>query len=54
MLTGVRWFSNAPAIALSRIARVLRNSDTVSKIRGTKDAAAIHAFLSETPASHAA
>lgn len=40
--------------ALSRIARVLRNADTVAKIRGTKDAAAIHSFLSETPASHAA
>ena len=40
--------------ALSRIARVLRDTDTVAKIRGTKDAAAIHAFLSSTPASHAA
>ena len=40
--------------ALSRIARVLRDADTVAKIRGTKDANAIHAFLSETPASHAA
>ena len=40
--------------ALSRIARVLRDGDTVAKIRGTKDASAIHAFLSETPASHAA
>lgn len=40
--------------ALSRIARVLRNADTVAKIRGTKDAAAIHSFLSEAPASHAA
>lgn len=40
--------------ALSRIARVLRDSDIVSKIRGTKDAAAIHTFLSQTPASHAA
>lgn len=40
--------------ALSRIARVLRDPDTVAKIRGTTDAAAIHAFLSETPASHAA
>jgi PTS system nitrogen regulatory IIA component len=40
--------------ALSRIARVLRDPDTVAKIRGTADAAAIHAFLSETPASHAA
>ena len=33
--------------ALSRIARVLRDADTVAKIRGTRDAAAIHAFLSE-------
>jgi nitrogen PTS system EIIA component len=40
--------------ALSRIARVLRDTETVTKIRGTKDAAAIHAFLSSTPASHAA
>ncbi|MBX9452946.1 MAG: PTS IIA-like nitrogen regulatory protein PtsN [Neoaquamicrobium sediminum] len=40
--------------ALSRIARVLRDSDIVGKIRGTKDAAAIHTFLSQTPASHAA
>jgi PTS system nitrogen regulatory IIA component len=40
--------------ALSRIARVLRDTDTVAKIRGTSDAAAIHAFLSQTPASHAA
>ncbi|MET3661837.1 PTS IIA-like nitrogen regulatory protein PtsN [Aquamicrobium ahrensii] len=40
--------------ALSRIARVLRDSDTVAKIRGTRDAQAIHSLLSETPASHAA
>jgi PTS system nitrogen regulatory IIA component len=40
--------------ALSRIARVLRDSDTVAKIRGTRDAVAIHALLSDTPASHAA
>jgi nitrogen PTS system EIIA component len=40
--------------ALSRIARVLRDGDTVTKIRGTKDAAAIHAFLSSAPTSHAA
>jgi PTS system nitrogen regulatory IIA component len=40
--------------ALSRIARVLRDGDTVAKIRGTRDAQAIHALLSETPASHAA
>ena len=40
--------------ALSRIARVLRDSDTVAKIRATADASAIHSVLSETPASHAA
>lgn len=39
--------------ALSRIARVLRDPDTVAKIRGTKDATAIHSFLSEVP-PHAA
>ena len=40
--------------ALSRIARVLRDADAVAKIRGTRDAAAIHAFLASTPTSHAA
>src|SRR5690606_33759663 len=40
--------------ALSRIARVLRAADTVAKIRGTRDAAALHTLLSPTPASHAA
>ena len=40
--------------ALSRIARVLRDPDTVTKIRGTKDAQAIHTFLAQEPASHAA
>lgn len=40
--------------ALSRIARVLRNADTVSKIRGTSDAAIIHDFLSRAETSHAA
>ncbi len=40
--------------ALSRIARVLRDSDAVAKVRGTKDATAIHALLSQTPTSHAA
>ena len=40
--------------ALSRIARVLRDGDTVSKIRGTKDAAAIHTFLAQAPAPNAA
>lgn len=40
--------------ALSRIARVLRDADTVAKVRGTQDAAAIHALLSDTLASNAA
>ena len=40
--------------ALSRIARVLRDADTVAKVRGTRDAVAIHALLSDTQASHAA
>lgn len=40
--------------ALSRIARVFRDADTVAKIRGAADANAIHALLSTTPASHAA
>ena len=40
--------------ALSRIARVLRDGDTVAKIRGSNEAPAIYAFLSQTPASHAA
>ena len=40
--------------ALSRIARVLRDPDTVAKLRGTRDAAALHALLAQTPASHAA
>lgn len=40
--------------ALSRIARVLRDPETVQKIRGTRDAPAIHALLSSSPTSHAA
>lgn len=40
--------------ALSRIARVLRDSDIVSKIRGTADAAVIHNFLSQTDTPYAA
>jgi len=40
--------------ALSRIARMLRDGETVTKIRATRDAAAIHTFLSHTPTSHAA
>ena len=34
--------------ALARIARVLRDADTVAKVRGTKDAQAIRALLSDT------
>ena len=40
--------------ALSRIARVLRDADTVAKVRGTRDATAIHALLSDTQGSKAA
>jgi nitrogen PTS system EIIA component len=40
--------------ALSRIARILREPDTVKKLRGTKDATALFAFLTEQPNSHAA
>ncbi|MGE0503752.1 MAG: PTS IIA-like nitrogen regulatory protein PtsN [Rhizobiaceae bacterium] len=40
--------------ALSRIARVLRDQDRIAKVRATRDATAIHALLSDTPASHAA
>jgi PTS system nitrogen regulatory IIA component len=40
--------------ALARIARVLRDRDTVAKIRGTREAAAINALLSTPPASNAA
>jgi PTS system nitrogen regulatory IIA component len=40
--------------ALSRIARVLRDSDTVAKVRGARDAAAIHTLLSDTQGSKAA
>ena len=40
--------------ALSRIARVLRDTETVNKIRGTKDASAIFALLSETATQNAA
>jgi len=40
--------------ALSRIARILRDGETAAKVRGTRDAAAIHALLAITPASHAA
>ncbi|HEV7255951.1 MAG TPA: PTS IIA-like nitrogen regulatory protein PtsN [Mesorhizobium sp.] len=40
--------------ALSRIARLLRDGETVAKIRGTRDASAIHALLSQSAASNAA
>ncbi|RIK88040.1 MAG: PTS IIA-like nitrogen-regulatory protein PtsN [Hyphomicrobiales bacterium] len=40
--------------ALSRIARVLRDPDTVAKIRATREADAIHTFLAQTPASNPA
>ena len=40
--------------ALSRIARVLRDADVVTKIRGSRDAAAIHTLLASAPTSHAA
>ncbi len=40
--------------ALSRIARVLRDPDTVAKIRATREADAIHTFLAQAPASNPA
>jgi PTS system nitrogen regulatory IIA component len=40
--------------ALSRIARVLRDGEAVAKVRGTRDANAIHALLSDTQGSKAA
>lgn len=40
--------------ALSRIARVLRDPDTVAKIRATRETDAIHTFLAQAPASHPA
>jgi nitrogen PTS system EIIA component len=40
--------------ALSRIARILREADMVSKLRGTKDATALYAFLTEQSTPHAA
>ena len=36
--------------ALSRIARVLRDPDTVAKIRATREVDAIHTLLSQAPA----
>lgn len=40
--------------ALSRIARILREPDMVSKLRQTKDASALFAFLTSQPTSFAA
>lgn len=40
--------------ALSRIARVLRDQDLVTKLRATDSASAIYAFLNEEQASNAA
>jgi nitrogen PTS system EIIA component len=40
--------------ALSRIARILRDSLVVHKLRATRDAAALHAILCDEPTSHAA
>ena len=40
--------------ALSRIARVMRDSEMVAKLRATDNAASLHAFLTEEPASNAA
>ena len=40
--------------ALSRIARAMRDGDTVAKLRATEDAAAIYAFLTQDEASNAA
>ncbi len=40
--------------ALARIARVMREPETIEKLRDTTDAAAIYALLTETAASNAA
>jgi nitrogen PTS system EIIA component len=40
--------------ALSRIARVLRDGDTVAKLRASDSASAIYTFLTQTEASNAA
>ena len=40
--------------ALSRIARVLRDGDMVTKLRQTDSASAIYAFLTDSPTSNAA
>jgi nitrogen PTS system EIIA component len=40
--------------ALARISRLLREGSAVEKLRGSKDAAALYAVLTEEAASHAA
>ena len=40
--------------ALSRVARVLRDSKMTERLRAARDAAAIYAMMTVTPASHAA
>jgi PTS system nitrogen regulatory IIA component len=40
--------------ALSRIARVMRDSEMVAKLRATDNAASLYAFLAEEPESNAA
>ncbi|GKX33010.1 MAG: PTS IIA-like nitrogen-regulatory protein PtsN [Rhizobiaceae bacterium MnEN-MB40S] len=40
--------------ALSRIARLLRDGETVAKLRATDSATAIYTFLTDSPTSHAA
>ncbi len=40
--------------ALSRIARLLRDPETVAKLRGTHDAQVLYSFLTAHPASNAA
>lgn len=40
--------------ALSRIARVLRDGETVTKLRASDTVSALYSFLVETPASNAA
>lgn len=39
---------------LARVARALRNAATTAKLRGTRDAAALHAILTESETSQAA
>lgn len=40
--------------ALARVARVLREPGVLEKVRATRDASALYAILTESPASHAA